>query len=242
MSSQSNRFKKILNFLFWVLTGLLLFLVMLCVFAWIFWFIYEVLLPMIFGKENSRWILRHSNALIVISALILSIYFFFFGGIYQQFKKFSIQGDEGNFPFLLLLAVIFLAGCAGGEPRSPSAKTRDFFAAAHEANCAAVRCLSPNQVDLSGYTRFMGIKYPQTQKVDVLSCPPSRPYQAFAVLASPAPGAAETSDHNWLEDLKTQARALGADAIILSRRADSDGVPGQQQSCQIEAIAVKYRR
>jgi hypothetical protein len=147
-----------------------------------------------------------------------------------------------HLPVSLLLAAIFLAGCAGGEPRSSSDEARAFFAAAQEANCSAVRGLSPNQVDLSGYTRFMGVKYPPTQKVDVLSCPPSRPYQAFAVLASPAPGAAETSDPNWLEGLKTQARALGADAIILSRRADSDGVPGQQQSCQIEAIAVKYRR
>jgi hypothetical protein len=148
----------------------------------------------------------------------------------------------GHFAFLLFPAAIFLAGCAGGEPRSSSAEARDFFAAANEANCSAVRCLSPNQVDLSGYTRFMGVKYPPTQKVDVLSCPPSGPYQAFAVLASPAPGAADHSDHNWLEDLKTQARALGADAIILSRGADGDGVPGRQQSCKIEAIAVKYRR
>ena len=126
-----------------------------------------------------------------------------------------IMMRPGHLPVWPLLAVIILmAGCGGVGQKSPPDEVRAFFAAANEANYLGVMCLSPNQVDLSGYTHLIGVQYPPTQKVDVLSSPPSRRYQAFAVLESSIPYAAETYDPGLLEALKNKARAIGADAII----------------------------
>jgi hypothetical protein len=114
--------------------------------------------------------------------------------------------------------------------------------AANEANYLGVMSMSPNQVDLSGYTHLMGIQYPPTQKVDVLSSPPSRRYQAFAVLESSIPFAAETYDPALLEGLKNKARAIGADAIILCHPTDRLALmSGLEKSSKIVALAIKYR-
>jgi hypothetical protein len=78
--------------------------------------------------------------------------------------------------------------------------------------------------------------------VDVLSSPPSRRYQAFAVLESSIPYAAETYDPGLLEALKKKARAIGADAIILCHPADRLALmPGLQKASTVEAVAIKYR-
>jgi hypothetical protein len=149
----------------------------------------------------------------------------------------------GHFPVWPLLAVIILmAGCGGAGQKSPPAEVRAFFAAANEANYLGVMRLSPNQVDLSGYTHLMGIQYPPTQKVDVLNSPPSRRYQAFAVLESSVPDAAEAYDPGLLEALKNKARAIGADAIILRHPADHLALrSGLQKASTVEAVAIKYR-
>lgn len=149
----------------------------------------------------------------------------------------------GHLPVLPLLAVIILmAGCVGVGQQSSPDEVRAFFMAANEANYLGVMSMSPNQVDLSGYTHLMGIKYPPTQKVDVLSSPPSRRYQAFAVLESSIPYASETYDPALLEGLKNKARAIGADAIILCHPADRLALmSGLEKSSKIVALAVKYR-
>jgi len=149
----------------------------------------------------------------------------------------------GHLPVLPLLTVIILmAGCGGVGRKSPPSEVRAFFVAANEANYLGVMSMSPNQVDLSGYTHLMGIQYPPTQKVDVLSSPPSRRYQAFAVLESSIPFAAETYDPALLEGLKNKARAIGADAIILCHPTDRLALmSGLEKSSKIVALAIKYR-
>jgi hypothetical protein len=141
--------------------------------------------------------------------------------------------------FLLLLGSMVLAGCATVGSKSPPDEVKAFFVAANEANFLGVQCMSPKSVDLSGYTHLMGVKYPPTQTVDVLNSPPARPYQAFAVLASPS--ASERYDANLLESLKNKAKAIGADAIILCGPADRQGIARRHESGKIEAVAVKYR-
>jgi hypothetical protein len=145
-------------------------------------------------------------------------------------------------PVLPFLAVIILAaGCAGIGQKAPPDEVKAFFVAANEANLLGVQCLSPNQVDLSGYTHLMGVKYPPTQEVDILDRPPSRPYQAFAVLESSAPYPSGTYDPGLLAGFKDKARAIGADAIILCHPGGREGLPGLGRSSKIEALAVRYR-
>ena len=137
---------------------------------------------------------------------------------------------------------MLMAGCGGVGRKSPPSEVRAFFVAANEANYLGVMSMSPNQVDLSGYTHLMGIQYPPTQKVDVLSSPPSRRYQAFAVLESSIPFAAETYDPGLLEGLKNKARAIGADGIILCHPTDRLVLmSGLEKSSKIVALAIKYR-
>ena len=93
--------------------------------------------------------------------------------------------------------------------------------------------MSPQHVDLSAYTSYMGVKYPPTTAVEVLSEPPSRPYQAFAVLQSPAPQSSQDVSPTVLAQLTNKAKAIGADAIIICSR------PGQ--AAKAEAVAIKYR-
>jgi hypothetical protein len=150
---------------------------------------------------------------------------------------------SGHLPvWPLLVVIILMAGCGGAGQKSPPDEVRAFFAAANEANYLGVMSMSPNQVDLSGYTQLMGVQYPPTQKVDVLSSPPSRWYQAFAVLESSVPDTAETYDAGLLEALKNKARAIGADAIILCHPADRlTLMPGLQKASTVAAVAIKYR-
>ncbi len=140
-----------------------------------------------------------------------------------------------------LAAMILTAGCAGIGQQSPSDEVKAFFVAANEANLLGVQCSSTKQLDLSGYAHLMGIKYPPTQSVEVLSSPPSRPYQAFAVLEASVRYPSETYDATLLEDFKNKAKAIGADAIIFCRPTDGAGLPLLQKSSKLGAVAVKYR-
>jgi hypothetical protein len=130
---------------------------------------------------------------------------------------------------------LFLAltawGCAGVSEKYPSDEAKAYFAAANEANYLGVVCLSPQHVDLSAYTSYMGVKYPPTTAVEVLSGPPSRPYQAFAVLQSPASQSSQDVSPAVLAQLTNKAKAIGADAIIICR----------PPAAKAEAVAIKYR-
>ena len=80
---------------------------------------------------------------------------------------------------ILLLLGLMAYGCAGAGEKSSSDEVKAFFVAANEANFLGLICLSPQYKDLSAYNSFMGVKYPPTDSVEVLSGPPSRPYQTF---------------------------------------------------------------
>jgi len=143
----------------------------------------------------------------------------------------------------LFLPALLLGGCAGAVETRPVADVKAFFAAAQEANLQGMTCLTPqNYVDLSAYAPFMGVKYPPTDSVEILSGPPSRPYQAFAVLqcpaASPAPG---TPAAEVLAQFTAKAKDIGADALIICPSQDDsprDNADGPQK---VEAVAIKYR-
>jgi len=136
---------------------------------------------------------------------------------------------------LLLFLTLIALGCVGVKEKYPSDEAKACFTAAKEANYLGVMNMSPQCVDLSAYTIYLGIKYPPTTTVEVLSEPPSRPYQRFAVLQGPAasdsPVSREVSS-TVLAQLINKAKAIGADAIIICR--DSD------QPAKVEAVAIKY--
>ena len=140
--------------------------------------------------------------------------------------------------WLLPVLTLMLWGCAGVEEKYPSDEVKAYFAAANEANYLGVLCMSPKQADLSAYTSYMGVKYPPTTAVEVLSEPPSRPFQAFAVLqgaAASESAAVQGVSPTMLAQLTTKAKAIGADAIIICRP------PAAEQPAKAEAVAIKYR-
>jgi hypothetical protein len=137
----------------------------------------------------------------------------------------------------LLLSLTLIAwGCVGVKEKYPSDEAKAYFAAANEANYLGVLHQSPKHVDLSAYTIYLGVKYPPTTTVEVLSEPPSRSYQAFAVLqgsdASDSPASRAVSSA-MMAQLINKAKAIGADAIIVCRCCD--------QPAKVEAVAIRYR-
>ena len=147
-----------------------------------------------------------------------------------------------DLPLLIFLAALGLtSGCGALEQQSPSGEVKAFFVAANEANFLGVQCLSPKQLDLSGYSHLVGVKYPPTLAVDVLQGPPPRPYQAFAVLETSAPAPGGTYDSHSLEGLKDKAKAIGADAIIFCGPQGGEVLPGLSNSSKLAAVAIKYR-
>ena len=137
----------------------------------------------------------------------------------------------------LLLSLTLIAwGCAGVQEKYPSAEAKACFTAANEAYYLGIMNQSPQCVDLSAYNIYLGIKYPPTSRVEVLSEPPSRDYQAFAVLegpgASDSPASRAVSSSELAQIIK-KAKAIGADAIIICQCCD--------QPARVEAVAIKYR-
>jgi hypothetical protein len=143
------------------------------------------------------------------------------------------------FQLVLLLALMF-SGCAGAKETTPADEVQAFFAAGREANFRGVMCLSPHQEDLSAYDSFADVKYPPTTSVDVLSGPPSRPYQAFARLQGPA-SSSGTVPPEALAQLTAKARAIGADAIILRQQPADSSPADARRPARVEAVAIKYR-
>jgi hypothetical protein len=132
---------------------------------------------------------------------------------------------------VLLLAPLAAGYAVTGREKSASDEVRAFFLATHEANLLGVSCLSPQHVDLSAYSHLLGVRYPPTSAVEVLTAPPSRPYQAFAVLAGAHPDADTGS---LIEKFRDKARDLGADSIILCQPS------GNRGAASLEAVAIKY--
>lgn len=137
----------------------------------------------------------------------------------------------GNRLCLWLFMALTASGCAGVSEKYPSDEAKVYFAAANQANYLGVVCPSSQRVDLSAYTSYMGVKYPPTAKVEVLSEPPSRPYQAFAVLQSPTSQSSQEVSPTVLAQLTDKAKTIGADAIIICRAP----------AAKTEAVAIKYR-
>ena len=142
--------------------------------------------------------------------------------------------------WLLLLLASVAFGCAGAREASPADEVKAFFMAANEANFLGLMCMSPQYKDLSAYSSFMGVKYPPTDSVEVLSEAPSRPYKAFAVLQGPA-SILPTATPDLLAQLTAKARAMGADAIILCRQPGGPEQTGAVRPAKVEAVVIKYR-
>lgn len=147
----------------------------------------------------------------------------------------------------LALPVIDFSGCANvnqqGQSQEVSLKSQSqevdtFFVAGNEAHFRSLLANSSGNVDLSAYSRQMGIKYPRTVQVDVLKAPPSRPYKSFAILEC-KPGPHATSAE-VLEGLKSKAREIGADAIILYHSGLDLGPSGRPPASTIQAEAIRY--
>lgn len=142
--------------------------------------------------------------------------------------------------FGVLASIVVVAiGCTEYALKSPSPDVKTFFMAGREANFLSTMDGASGDVDLSAYAHLAGVKYPPTQKVDVLSQPPSRPYQSFAVLEYKR--AAGSSTQTQLEGLKSKAREIGADAIILCHPGVNQGLPGLPPSGSMQAVAIKYK-
>jgi hypothetical protein len=136
-------------------------------------------------------------------------------------------------------AALMVSGCTTIDLQSPPPDVKAFFVAGNKANFLALQSLSSDCVDLSAYDRQIGVKYPPTLKVDILSKPPSRPYKVFAVLeceSSYYPGS-----KRLMEGLKTRAREIGADALILCHAGTNQGLPGVSQTQRMQAVAIKYK-
>ena len=136
-------------------------------------------------------------------------------------------------------AAMVLSGCGAVEVQSPSQEVKTFFVAGREANLLGVLCLSPTAMDLSAYDQQMGTKYPPTFKVDVLKEPPARPYKSFAVLESDS--ASYANHEKMLEEFKTKAREIGADAIITCHAGAGQGPAGDWPTSKMQAVAIKYK-
>ena len=143
--------------------------------------------------------------------------------------------------WLFLFLALSVCSCGGAAEKYPSDQAKDFFHAANEANFRGVWCQSPQHIDLSAYTPYLGVKYPPTDSVDVLSAPPSRPYQCFAVLEGAAPYAAGAVAPEVLAQFTAKAKAIGADAIILRPTRKTPEPAGAERPARMEALAIKYR-
>ena len=147
----------------------------------------------------------------------------------------------------LALAVTGFSGCANvNQPaqsqevtvRSQSQEVNAFFVAGNETRYRSLLTNSSGNVDLSAYSRQMGVKYPRTLQVDVLKAPPSRPYKSFAILeCKPGP---HSSSEEVLAGLKNKAREIGADAIILYGSGLDQGQSGIPPASTIQAEAIRY--
>jgi len=130
-----------------------------------------------------------------------------------------------------------LVGCSGlGPAANPNVQVKTFFLAANEANFLCLKERPPQGgPDLSAYSHLMDMKYPPTTSVEVLTAPPAKPYQVFAVLAGPKPTELQAGDSGSMAGFITQAKAIGADAVMFCPEA------GGAASGAKEVLAIKYK-
>jgi hypothetical protein len=144
------------------------------------------------------------------------------------------------FVFLILITAFPVAsGCAESQLMSPSPEVKAFFVAGHEADFLGTLSSSSGAIDLSAYSHLAGVKYPPTTNVDVLNQPPSRPYRPFAVLEYES--SATCASEALIADLRSKAREIGADAIIVCQPGMNQGLAGLPPSTKVHAIAIKYK-
>jgi hypothetical protein len=163
-------------------------------------------------------------------------------------EKFMSRFARGvSILWFLALAVAGFSGCANVNQQGQSQEVRlntqspevnVFFVAGKEANYLSLQCPTSGSVDLGAYTHLMEVKYPRTLHVDVLRKAPSRPYKSFAVLEC-SPGA-QSRSAEVLEGLKSKAREIGADAIILCQGGSAQGLPELPPSSKMQAVAIRY--
>jgi hypothetical protein len=139
----------------------------------------------------------------------------------------------------LSTADMVVSGCTSIDLQSPPPDVKAFFVAGNKANFQGFLNLSSDCVDLSAYDQQIGVKYPPTLKVDILSKPPSRPYKVFAVLECESSFYA--ASERMMEGLKNKARNIGADALVLCHAGTDPGLPGVSPTQKIQAVAIKYK-
>lgn len=141
--------------------------------------------------------------------------------------------------FFLSTTAMVVSGCTTIDLQSPPPDVKAFFVAGNKANFLGLQSLSSNCVDLSAYDQKIGIKYPPTLKVDILSQPPSRPYKVFAVLECES--SFYSGSARLMEGLKKKAREIGADALVLCNAGTDQGLPGVSPTQSMQAVAIKYK-
>jgi hypothetical protein len=134
--------------------------------------------------------------------------------------------------------VLVASGCAAIELQSPPQEVKAFFAAGQQADLLGILCLSPNSIDLSAYSQFMQVQYPPTDQVDVLNHLPSRPFKSFAVLQCETSSPSKPDE--LMEEFKSKAREIGADAIILCSLGPDRKIPALPPPGKLQAVAIKY--
>jgi hypothetical protein len=154
--------------------------------------------------------------------------------IWMLSKSFVLKIPNAAVIFVFLSVVALVSGCTGVDLQSPPADVKAFFVAGNKANFLALQSLSSDSVDLSAYDQQIGVMYPPTQKVDILSKPPSRPYKVFAVLEY-------DGSARLMEGLKNKAREIGADALILCHAGTNQGLPMVSRTQGMQAVAIKYK-
>ncbi len=134
-------------------------------------------------------------------------------------------------------ALGLLVGCSGlGPTANPDVQVKTFFLAANEANFLCLKERPPQGgPDLSAYSHFMDMKYQPTTSVEVLTAPPVKPYQVFAVLAGGKSTELQARDSGSMAGFITQAKAIGADAVMLCY--ETGAAP-----CSVKGVlAIKYK-
>jgi hypothetical protein len=161
-------------------------------------------------------------------------------GLFQGLRMLMTWASPKPIVFpVLIIAVLVALGCAEMNLKSPSPEVKTFFVAGQEADFLSASCASSGHVDLSAYSHLAGVKYPPTLKVDILNTAPSRPYKPFAVLEyEPSPNSAS---EDQMAGLMNRAREIGADALIICRPGEAQGLPGLPPSTKMQAVAIKYK-
>lgn len=108
----------------------------------------------------------------------------------------------------------------------------------------ALALLAGGCATLGPSVTYLGeVRYPPTAYVERLRAEPARPYTAIAELAY----ISSTLTRREIEDLMAeQARALGADAVVLGKstlaeQRSADDTQLHEETYRFSAVAIRYR-